>query len=222
MSIADDDVEFYRKDAPTVYKYFAVSSRFGFLRFPIWLIDVSYEFLLDLAAVAVTSLLVWLGYLFFQYSVVIAAACVGILLCGFIASISYTNRKNLPKTGNVTEVEAFTDIRIVYPDKAVALEVEGEGDGKMDSISLDSKKKLKPFDNRSTSPLKRLQQIANSPRIGGKPDHRTILGRPFGSVDMHRSGRRSQSTRKSPYFPRDEGPGAASNVATNHPTAGWE
>ena len=80
-----------------------------------------------MAAIAVTVSLVLLSYYFFQYSVVIAAICVGIILCGFFTWVLYAiPRNDRGKSGNHKEKEAFTDIRSVYPNlnNTATLEVE--------------------------------------------------------------------------------------------------
>ena len=51
-------------------------------------------------------------------------------------------------------------------------------------MTLDSRKKFKPFNNRSTSKLKRLQQIANSPGKADNAGRRNVLGRPVQTLQF--------------------------------------
>jgi hypothetical protein len=81
-----------------------------------------------MAAIPMTVSLVLLGDYFFLYSVVIAAICVGIILCGFVTwwVLYAIPRNDRGKSGNHKEEEAFTDIRSVYPNlnNTATLEVE--------------------------------------------------------------------------------------------------
>ena len=98
-------------------------------------------------------------------------------------------------------------------------------------MTLDSRKKIKPFNNRSTLPLKRLQQSANSPGKADNAGRRNVFGRPvqtgldpsFRDRDLVRNrtktGRRLQSTRK--YRRSGEGPGALpEDMACSHQSTG--